>query len=425
VNFNLLVPIFLRLLLGWSEFLQQGCIADNPGCIHVFDHTVISLIRTLPEPNNCNHIHTKVPLINKDDDEDVVVVRGYLPTCRMNSLTVHGNMVEVPHSIQLFPKKNAEGKETREYEVLLIRDGSKYEPSAEELASGTLVLKCKSDWTHAMIVMRNYLIEPGSTIYTPEASWKKSGKILRPTEKLVAGAAAVDMYAWTHRYAQKFKYFLVYNSLVCGWNSWVLTNQTDSATIADHFFLNSLTVLGGVFVAYLLRCLIFAMGRYRMDKIMLPEPNIVRVVDLQKASQRSQPSQKHQYYMIRCHLPTPDHELKITAKIDETKQIYWSLVFYDEYGVPVPQCIFDRTVNPKNQVGSTYEIDVRLRNSSEKNNRWPEFEEGVTHLEIGPRERKGYILIRLLHPVDEHVKEYSKPTAELILRNDKRAKKNQ
>jgi uncharacterized membrane protein len=409
-------------------------VADNPGCMHVFDHTVISLLRTLPEPNNCNHVHTKVPLINKDDEEDVTVIRGFLPTCRMNSLTVHGNMTEVPHSIQLTPKRTADGKETREYEVLLIRDGSKYQPSPEDLASGTLVLKCKSDWIHGMIVMRNYLIAPGSVIYTPEASWKKSGKVLRKTERLVAGAAAADMYGWSHRHGHKLKYFLMYHCLVWAWNAWKLTHPQPenefamissqvTVTVADHFFVNFLVTIGGVFVGYLIRCLVFAMGRYRMDKIMLPEPNVVRVVDMEKASQRSQPSQKHQYYMIRCHIPSSQHELKITAKIDESKQMYWSLIFYDEYGVPLPQCVFDRTVNPKNLDGGKYEIDIRLKNFSTENQRWPAYEEGVTYLDIGPHQKKGFILMRLLHPIDEHVKEYSKPSAELILTEDPVMKK--
>ena len=165
------------------------------------------------------------------------------------------------------------------------------------------------------------------------------------------------------------------------------------------------------------------MGRYRMDKIMLPDTNIVRVVDMEKASKRSQPSQKHQYYMIRCHIPSPKHELKVTAKIDESKQLYWSLIFYDEYGLPLPQCIFDRTVNPKNQDGGKYEIDVRIKNLSSDNQRWPAYEEGVTYLDIGPNQRNGYILIRLLHPVDEHVKEYSKPSVELILSDSNSNKK--
>ena len=427
VNFFLLVPFFLRLLLSWSQYLNQGCVADNPGCLHVFDHTVISLLRTLPEPNNCNHVLTKVPLINEDDDTDVTVVKGRLPTCRMNSLTVHGNMTEVPHSIKLSSVKNSDGKETGEYEVLLVREGSKYQPSSEELARGTLVLNCKNDWTHGMIVMRNYLIAPGSTIFTPEVTWRKSGKIIRETEKLVAGAAAVDRNAWTHRYGQKLKYFILYNAIAWIFNSWRLVHphQIELAaavvpppvTIADHIFVNCLATLGGVLVTYAIRSLVFAMGRYRMHKIMLPDPNIVRVVDMERASKRSQPSQKHQYYMIRCHIPSPQQELKITAKIDKRNQLYWSLIFYDEYGIPLPQCIYDETVNPKNLDGDKYEIDVRLKNFS-SNQRWPSYKEGVTYLDIGPNQRKGYCLIRLLHPIDETVKEYSKPSAELISCDD-------
>ena len=98
--------------------------------------------------------------------------------------------------------------------------------------------------------------------------------------------------------------------------------------------------------------------------------------------------------------------------VDEGLQRYWSLVIYDEYGLPLPQYVHDTNVkriplNSKNSSSSSsryrYNISfVNLAAGGEgARNRDPATPaRGVTEVDVSAAPR-GYCLFRLVHPTSD------------------------
>jgi hypothetical protein len=383
------VPMFLRLLLRPRQSMHRIVTSDIPGNVHAFDNAVISLFRTLPEPNNFNLVWTRVPL-----DEDVVI-SGILPPSRMNSLTIYNaeKADDVPNSMELFSKQ---------CNIVLSKDRKKTD------------LEIDPKWRFGMIVIRNYLVPPGTMVNTPEIKCVKSGTILRPSQALPAGAPVLHLDF--HNLLQKWKYFFLGNVAIWLINAYLLLS-TDivkinliALTISDVVVVNLLLSLLGLLLAYGLYRLVFLLGKRRLStfchNFCEHELNKLRLCPLEKGAEGSQPSKLHTYYLMCFDIPA-GNELQVTGKIDATRQSYWSLVIYDEYGLPLPTFIYDQNVNKLNEQKDLYEFDIRMRNRGVHQQQQTA---SLTQTVVDVSKcSKGYVLFRLVHPRDDDVQHYSLP----------------
>ena len=400
-DFFILIPFMLRMLFKPVQFLHQYVTSDIPGNIHYFDPAVVCLFRTLPEPSNFNLINTRIPL----HDNDVVIVRGNMPPSRMSSLSVHGNQVEAPNSMEVTPLKN-EGESSRRYEIELRR--TKDMPKSVD--NNRCILECQDHWVNLMVIMRNYLVPPGTMVDTPEIVRKSTGEVIRKSQRLVAGASTLDVS--NYRYSTKIKFALFFHLVLWSWIAYSLTTTipfTDSNFFPHWISRSTIATVGGILFAYLLRHLMFVIGKKRLQQTPIAPVNTFGLVGLDEASTRSQPSKLHTYYYMNFDFPA-GKGLRVTAKIDESRQKYWSLIIYDEYGVPLSQYVFDGNANHKNRESLTkYDVDIRLIPSLPIGANAT----GVTYFDLGNC-RKGYAAFRLVHPKDDDVKFYSAPKVEVV-----------
>jgi hypothetical protein len=99
-------------------------------------------------------------------------------------------------------------------------------------------------------------------------------------------------------------------------------------------------------------------------------------------------------------------------------QKYWSVVIYDEYGLPLPHYVYDDiahrpitlidTISTSSTTSSLYEYEIRLTA-----NRPASYSSTANVIDISSC-RKGYVLFRIVHPRDETVLNLSSPCVELI-----------
>lgn len=105
--------------------------------------------------------------------------------------------------------------------------------------------------------------------------------------------------------------------------------------------------------------------------------------------------------------------MKISGIIDPSLQKYWSIVVYDEYGLPLPQYIYDDIAKRRSidENSSLYEYQVRLT-------RCPKQSATADFIDISSCP-KGYVLFRIVHPTSDLVHALSAPCAELVCIKDK------
>lgn len=409
LDFFTMIPFMVRMLLKPLQFLHYYITSDIPGNIHAFDNAVISLFRTLPEPSNFNLVHTRVPLPTIAE-KDVLIVRGNFPPSRMHSLSAYGNQVEPPNSIEIFPIDDKNNEDSRRFEIELRRN-CEISTTTSSSPSSTSVLELQDHWTHLMIVMRNYLVPPGTLVDTPEIIRKSDGKVIRTSQRLIAGPCTLDVTNF--RFRNRLMVAAMYHCVILAWSTYPLSQSI--STQDPHFMAHMIShgtimTLGGFLLAWGLRLLMFFFGKLRLKQIPIAPLNCFGMAGLDKASSRSQPSKLHTYYFMQYAIDQ-NQELRISSKIDESRQKYWSLVVYDEYGIPLPQYVFDGNTNHKNRESSTrYEVDIRLRASTPSAT---SSSAGITYVELGNC-TKGYIAFRLVHPKDDEIKLYSSPKAEVV-----------
>ena len=118
-------------------------------------------------------------------------------------------------------------------------------------------------------------------------------------------------------------------------------------------------------------------------------------------------------------------DLHIKGKIKTKNQKYWSITVYNEYGIPLPQIVFDENVHkqPRKNEPDAYDYDVVITSSMglQSNTK------GITTIDISerPEMRKGYVLFRLVHPSNpiEEVEQYSTPVVEISPTTSKESRK--
>jgi hypothetical protein len=425
------VPMFFRFMFRKFQRVHQSVISDIPGNPHVFNLLAISFFQTLPEPNNFNLVWTRVPL-----HEDLLV-RGKIPFSRMSSWSIYGEGSDgVPSTIELHSNIDPIH---RDFEVILTKNPEKYQKE------GVLVVDTK-DWKFAMCVMRNYLTPPGTEVHTPEiVLLNNEQKVVRRSQQLISGPATLHLdYSPT---SSRITQFIIVNSIVWMINSSAFLSLSSdfhqlffwNCSISFYSFLLFLSIYHGLYALAKKRLLAFA------NEFCLGKNNQLVLTTLKESSKGSQPSKLHRYWIMNYDIPVGS-ELSVKGKISSKKQKYWSLVIYDEFGLPIPQFVYDLNVN---RIPISQNND---KNKNKKNHEEAEEEEEVysydirmthpnpnpnssgspissargsdlTSVDVSRSKGKGFVLFRLVHPSCEEAVEFSFPTTSLLQSTNNTANK--
>jgi uncharacterized membrane protein len=389
------VPTIVRVfIMRNAESYHRDPVSDIPGNPHAFSPAIISLFRTLPEPSNFNIVWTGLNL------KEPLLVRGCLPMARFSSLSVYGaGSADTPNSAEL----NSLSSTARSFDLVIAQGGAAVDKST--LPQGAIVVRA-NDWQKGFVAMRNYLVPPGTRVVTPEIVRLRDGVVVRPAIALTAGPCGLDLRA--SKWAQ----------------SLVTAAQINAAVfVASYYFFNEalgvqvllLVPLLGAVVGYALYSLCFIVGKKRLTQLtkeICKTENAFHFASLEQGSKASQPSKLHKYWMMR-HDVSSGEEIVVKARINPSFQKYWSLVVYDEYGLPLSQYVYDDNcfTKPVANGKGVYEVDIRLRRVTVSSvDAPPSAHVNLVDVSSCPR---GYVLFRVNHPVGEHVVEFSTPVAEL------------
>jgi hypothetical protein len=398
------VPTIVRVfLLKNVESLHQDPVSDIPGNPHAFSPAIISLFRTLPEPSNFNVVWTGLTL------SEPLLIKGDIPLSRFSSLSVYGaGSADPPNSVEL----NAETDTKRSFGIILAPEGA----SGFAIPDGAVVVR-SNNWKKGFVAMRNYLVPPGCRVITPEVVRLRDGVVVRPASALVSGPSGLDLRpsAW----AQSALSALKINAAVLALNVLIFDS------ILSLPFLIALAAAGGI-LGYALYFACFLIGRKRLTQLtkdICKTDNALYFASLEQGSKASQPSKLHKYWMMRHDIPAGS-EVTVKVKVNPAFQKYWSLVVYDEYGLPLPQYVYDanclhmpvesaHTAHKTRSTDATdsgvYEVDIRLRNGG--HGAAPGRDAPHVNVVDVATCAKGYVLFRVNHPVGEHVVEFSTPVA--------------
>lgn len=380
VDFFVFVPFLLALLLKKIPFLHRKPVSDIPGNPHAFDPAVISLFRTLPEPSNMNIVFTNLPL------GEPLLIRGYAAPSRCASLSLYGqNSSDNPQSTSIDFHS-----ETRYFEIVLASSSECYQGSKKAL--------CGNHWNRGFCAMRNYLVPPGTRIITPEIVTANNNKVIRPSVKLYAGPSHLELRGTPS-----------YRSLarLC------ILNVFLGAILLRIYpsYLQSLIILaGGLFLFIVLYQMCFILGklglRRHVGSICGGKENSLVFASLEQGSSASQPSALHRYWIMRYNTSTKD--VQISGLIKKSEQQYWSIVAYDDYGLPLSQYFFDGNARNFSQDKEEY-FQFVIQLSSKAPNKTP-----IDYDILDVSESKqGYILFRIVHPRDVH-QVFSTPKVTII-----------
>lgn len=389
VNLLCWVPMLLRLLSKRVAWMHAEVTSDIPGNPHAFDDSIISLFRTLPELNNFNIVWTSLPL------SEPLLLKGSVPHARINSLSVYAPNA-VPNSIDL---AKADKRLDGIFEI-------KIENSSTACSSNFL---STNDWGRGFLVMRNYLVPPGTRVVTPAILRASDGTVVREAQVLTAGPPSTALQQQS-QHLTKAKKLLVTNAVFLLLCKYLLNASARSSVMM---------MLCAAWVAAILYKLLFIAGGRSLKKlssIFCPRTNELFPVALEKGAEVSQPSTMHKYWMMQLDIPV-DAALHIKGKIKPENQKYWSLTVYDEAGVPLPQFVFDENANKtmRSDFKGAYDFDVCITMDPDQAGINDSNGTNVIDISWRPEMRKGYVLFRLVHPVEPaaEVEAYSSPSTSL------------
>lgn len=396
---------------------------------HAFDNSIISLMRTLPEPSNFNICWTGLPL------NESLRICGELPPSRINSLTIYPRGSSDPPvtlDIETLPKTKIIGNE-RMIDIILTSDDNNINNNHinnnnQKYRNG--ILKYPSHWQGGFIALRNFCVPNGTRIVTPQVTRLRDGKVLRKSEILVAGVTAL-----TNNELNKVKRVIIFNIFSCLFSYYFSILSTPIQILAIHIL--------GLIISYFLYSLLFYLGKQglaqHIHKIS-PVPHELKLADIQHASSASQPSQEHRYWVMKYNTNKINYDLLIQFKIKKNYQKYWSLVVYDVYGIPIQQFVNLENIilinkndkNHKDDENQEFFITIRLTrfppkytdsslilndktikedmeriSSSSSNIIFGHSTIDITKVSIG------YVIFRIVHPTTNEVIEYSSPSVKL------------
>lgn len=390
--FFYLAPLWKRLVFRSVDSFHADVCSEIPGNPHVFDFTAISALCTLPEPNSFNMILTKVPF-----DRDVVI-QGYMPPARMCSISLYNAGGSVPQSDSL-TNPFSTNFERKYYRVL----ATKFPGQAESETFDAVV--STRDWKEGKVVVRNYLIPPGTVAYSPEIIDRATGGILRKSQRLIAGAANLHI---NDNLSEKVLVIGLHVVTIWALNTFLFFRSLDRFWQLNLLFAG----LTWAFTRAIYSALYF-MGKRRVAQIFLkgnPSLHTFGLIDVENKSHDSAPSRLHRYFAMRYDLPVGT-QLKMEIRVKPENQDYWGCVVYDEYGIPLPNLLFDMNAKRTDVTEDGYKVEFSLANLGKTGPYILASAEAIgTQNEIDiAASPKGYILFRLVHPKDEAAVAYSTP----------------
>lgn len=401
-----LAPDWMRVLCKTFTAQDEATTSDIPGNPHVMDFTMISALRTLPEPNNFNMVLTKVPY-NRGE----LIIEGYMPPARMFSVSAYKAGSSVPESEKLTNNFSSLHK-SHYYRVLLTKTPEKYSSDKE----GFDIVLPTHDWTHGMVVVRNYLVPSGMAVFTPLIRDRKTSEIIRKPTRVVSGAPNLH-YMLRDTLIESSGRVLSTFLLATGINYAFLR-----CCALEYLFWPSTILLATstTFLVSFIFFLLYQIGKRRIEEIFhkgTPEYHTVKLVDVENKAHDSAPSKLHRYYMTRYNVPE-GYELVVKFSIQKSGQEYWSWVCYNEFGLPLPNMVFDETaIHDPDSTEHVHHITLYLAHrghSSIKTNAsqlLPAFHGQGRRNEIDVSlAPKGNVLYRLVHPVNDEVVAFAKPT---------------
>lgn len=401
------VPTIIRVFMMKNvESFHKDVVSDIPGNPHAFSPAIISLFRTLPEPSNFNLVWTGLSY------SEPLLIRGQIPLCRFSSISVYDGTGsgDAPNSVELLPDSDMN---TRNCEIIIAPDGSD-DASFHSVAPGTQILRC-NNWKKGFVAMRNYLVPPGTRVITPEVARLRDGIVIRPSNVQVAGPCGLELGA--SKWAIAFFRCCAVNA------SLLLVNQFLLGGIVNIWYTVFIIIIGAC-LGFTMYRICFILGQKRLKKLtaeLCPSQNSFFFASLEQGSKTSQPSKLHKYWMMKHDVPEGG-EIVVRVKINPAFQKYWSLVVYDEFGLPLPQYVYDDNAlkipmssvkkgkSNSSLVDGEYEVDIRLRNGAAGLSAPAAVDANIVDVTDCT---SGYVLFRVNHPVGEHVVDFSTPHAKL------------
>eukprot|EP00602_Paraphysomonas_sp_CaronLab_P001964 CAMPEP_0185022170 /NCGR_PEP_ID=MMETSP1103-20130426/4894_1 /TAXON_ID=36769 /ORGANISM="Paraphysomonas bandaiensis, Strain Caron Lab Isolate" /LENGTH=274 /DNA_ID=CAMNT_0027554131 /DNA_START=543 /DNA_END=1367 /DNA_ORIENTATION=+ len=269
--------------------------------------------------------------------------------------------------------------------------------------------------------MRNFAVPAGTRVVTPSICCAETGIVVRPAQVLVAGNTGVKGID-----VQRMQKILAFNIFIIGAMYIGLGYSIERAMSV---------FIGGMIGSYAIYQNLFLIGKRGLKRHMTnicPHNHVFVLPDIKTASETSQPSREHRYWVMRYDLRALDgDDIIVTSTLRSKGQKYWSLVAYDEYGLPLPQF-----ANIENtfvyEAGSTeirsvpqYEVNIRItkhhgtRASSSGTTRESDGKEANTSSPVAyctldvSSAPVGYLIFRIVHPLRDDTVDYSFPSARI------------
>ena len=384
-----------------------------------FDDLIICLMRTLPEPSNFNIVWTGITYGQS------LFVKGELPNARMNSLSLYCRGKSEPPVTIDFSKLLLSN--SRKFSVLLHPANLSENELSRQISDSNVPahVQYPSHWKGGYIAMRNYLVPPGTRVVTPSLESVGNRGINRVPEVLVAGNTGIRSHDM-----KKLRRVAALN---------IITVLFLRIVVDVSFEICCTAVLLGLVGVRLMYGFLFLLGKAGLVKhfsTVCPRPNDLFRPDVESASKVSQPSREHKYWVMRYDI-RDGKDLLVSSRVKESNQKFWSLVVYDQYGLPLPQYVNDVNVQIRNgectdsqRNGGEYDVRIRLTSRPPPSSQYDTSVKGASGEEkrstgavvqecVDLRgHEQGYVLFRLVHPVCEEVSDYSAPRVSSLYSNN-------
>ncbi|CAM9385537.1 unnamed protein product [Ectocarpus fasciculatus] len=268
--------------------------------------------------------------------------------------------------------------------------------------------------------MRNYLVPSGTRVVTPRLERAADGSEVRAAQVLTAGPPSTARALMAKTMAKLKKLMIANSVFLLIFKHWLGAKAR---------LCISLITAGGVATVLMYRQLFIAGGKSlkKLSSLFCSKTNELFPISLEKGAAVSQPSTMHRYWMMQLDVPV-GAAMHVRGKIKPNNQKYWSLIVYDEFGVPLPQFVYDENSNktPRPNESGAYDFDICIASDPEQALRG--CTPGATVIDISqrPEMRKGYVLFRIVHPEGPaaEVERYSTPEASLRLIHQEGDKKD-
>ena len=337
---------------------------------------------------------------------------GSIPNARCNSLCLYGKgATEPPANAEIVPN----AKTSRYFEAI-FHPGAAIDNNIKLQYPNCTTFITTYKWKRAVLAMRNYVVPPGTLIHTPEIVRLRDLVVIRPSEKVVAGPAST---ANRERQTHRTSYITIFLAIIA-------MASMNSALLDITLAANAIIASIGLVLGHALYSLGYLAGK-RQLRVLGREfthgvMNRFVLATLDQGTKASQPSPLHTYFFMQYDTTVePGAALRIQGLINSTYQKYWSIVVYDEYGLPLPQYVYDDNIAPwvKPLSAKEYSYDVRLVNgvdASSSSSSASSSATGGAPVEIDvSASPKGYVLLRLVHPTNPTVvNQYSEPKVSVL-----------